>query len=1079
MSITITRTKVVVPRRRADLLSRPRLTGLLDDLLDYKLLLVAAPAGYGKTSLLLDWAHQNTLPVCWYSLDPLDQDIQRFIGHFVASISRVFPEFGHQSRNIILNTNSTELDLNRVITTIVNDAYDHIKEHFAIVIDDYHTVDVSDEVNNFISRFVDEVDENCHLVISSRTLVSLENLPLMVGRSMVKGLSFEELAFRADEIQALLKQNYQQNISSDVASELEQETEGWITGLLLSAQTMWTGMTDRVRVARASGIKLYDYLAQQVLDQQHPVVRDFLLKSSLLEEFDAGLCEAVFGIAPNETSWFELIGEVLQNNLFVLPVDSKGTWLRYHHLFRDFLQAKIRQENPDAVEPILRRLAEVYKKQSGWEEAYEIYQTIGDNDEIIYLVEQAGTPLIKSGQLGLLRKWLSAIPLNELNSNPGLLSLNGTLDFILGNMNQAMSQLDRAESAFRAENNLPQLAKVLIRRASCSRLLGDYAKSLVDIDEASSIVKDDDSLGTFKAEAFRVHGLCLQNMGQLTKAINVLEKALYSYDSLGDSSNKALTQSDLGGAYLSAGLIDEALTNYEYALEYWRQTGNITRLAYLLNSLGVFYHLKGEYDQAGIMLNEALTLARKSGSSRFEAYSLASLGDIYVDLDYYDAARDAYQRAYDIGIRIDDRFLLLYINLANVNLNVMTGDLEQADDYLNSSKKYVESGDSDYELGLHYLSSGRILIKKIESLRATQALKQAIDRFEKGGQQTELIHSKVAISRAYHDLGEYEKCEAYLGEVLQLSTNDTNAHALVIAGRNSKDFLDRISSPPDLLRKVNRLRKQIDIFERKIPEYRRLLRQQGSLKAFSHHPKMTINVLGTMLVSLNGEPVTIPEWSNQKAVRELFFLLLANPDGLTKEVIGGIIWPNSSPKQLKMQFKNALYRLRRALGKDVIVFAEDDVSYQFNQSLDYEYDVETFKRSIENGDIATDLRKRIIEYQNAFGVYKGNYLPDVDGTWVIIEREELFQRFIGVGIKLARFALDNLEYQSAIQYCREVLTQDPCQEEAHRLAMQAYAGIGNRSDLVRQFEICKDVLNIELGVSPSPQTEALYERLMM
>jgi two-component SAPR family response regulator len=117
-------------------------------------------------------------------------------------------------------------------------------------------------------------------------------------------------------------------------------------------------------------------------------------------------------------------------------------------------------------------------------------------------------------------------------------------------------------------------------------------------------------------------------------------------------------------------------------------------------------------------------------------------------------------------------------------------------------------------------------------------------------------------------------------------------------------------------------------------------------------------------------------------------------------------------------------------------------------------------------------------YHHAFEIYKGNYLPDVDGIWVAVEREELVQQFIRIGIKLAQYSLDVLEYQSALRYCRGVFDQDGCQEEAHRLAMLAHAGIGNRSDLARQFEICKDTLNMELGVSPSLQTEKLYERLM-
>ncbi len=209
MSITITRTKVILPRRRHDLLSRQRLLSMLDDLLEYRLTLIAAPAGYGKTSLLVDLAHQVEYPVCWLALDPLDKNLIRFINYFIAAIHQQFPEFGGASLSLINNLGGGDIDQAQVLRTIINDLYDHVQEHFALVLDDFYLIDSSLEINQFINRFAQEMDENCHLVIASRSLLSLPDLPLMVGRSQVKGLSFEELAFHPDEIKTLLRNNYQ------------------------------------------------------------------------------------------------------------------------------------------------------------------------------------------------------------------------------------------------------------------------------------------------------------------------------------------------------------------------------------------------------------------------------------------------------------------------------------------------------------------------------------------------------------------------------------------------------------------------------------------------------------------------------------------------------------------------------------------------------------------------------------------------------------------------------------------------------------------------------------------------------
>ena len=267
-----TPTKVILPQRRKDLFTRQRLINLLYDLLDEKLILVIAPAGYGKTSLLIDFAYQVDLPVCWYAVDDLDQTPERFFTYFIAALHRRFPEFGDASKAALRAINQFNPDINQLVSVIVNDAYEHIQEHFLIILDDYHLVSDVKEIQAFINRFINEAAENCHLILSSRTLLSLPDLPLLVARSQVGGIGFEELAFRAEEIQSFVLQYFHVTLSDAASQDLARDTEGWITGLMLSAQVMGQGMTNQMRAARVTGVELYTYLAQEILDQQ--TVRD-------------------------------------------------------------------------------------------------------------------------------------------------------------------------------------------------------------------------------------------------------------------------------------------------------------------------------------------------------------------------------------------------------------------------------------------------------------------------------------------------------------------------------------------------------------------------------------------------------------------------------------------------------------------------------------------------------------------------------------------------------------------------------------------------------------------------------------
>lgn len=1076
MIVPVAHTKIVVPRRRPDLLSRQRLLDLLYDLLDYKLVIVAAPAGYGKTSLLVDLAHRLELPVCWYALDALDRDPQRFIAHFIASIARRFPDFGQRSLAALQHGTLSSLNLARLVTTIVNEAYEQIREHFVLVLDDYHFLSESQELNTFVSQFLQQVDENCHLVIASRTLLTLPDLPLMVARSQVGGLSFEELAFRADEIQALVLQNYHLTMPDSAAQELARETEGWITGLLLSTHTMWQGMADRVRVARASGVGLYEYLAQQVLDQQPPAVRAFLLRTSLLEEFDAGLCETVLGPEASwqGQDWHGLMETVLRNNLFVLPVGEGGTWLRYHHLFQDFLQARMEREHPAEAGRILQRLARVYAGRGEWDKAHDIYRRLGDVAAMADLVERAGSALVKGGRVTTLAEWLAGLPAETLTSRPHLLSLQGTVAMMQGEVAQAVWLLNQAEASFRCAGDVPGLARALVRRAVAHRFLANYDAACTDADEALALTERDESLRAVRAEALRLRGMNLYHLGQLNEAIEWMKQSLAAYTVLGEAQNIAMILTELGMMERSVGDYASAEAAYQRALDHWRAEGNLVWQANLLNNLGVLQHLKGSYEQAAVSLEEAANCAEQSGYTRMRAAALAGLGDLYADLDAPDAALAAYREARETARRVDERFVLFYVDLVEADVVRSKGDLAQASDLLASAAQRARASGSEYERGLHQLGLGRLALAEGDLPTAVTHLARATRCFDDGGQRVEGARAHLSLAVACQAAGEEQAALAHLERAFDLASGLESEHTLVAAGREAKALLEASQDDPTVGHQATRLLRQITQFERAVPGVRRRVRRQAAAVPFAP-VRLSIQALGRAQVTVDGRPVARADWQIQGA-RDLFFCLLAHPDGLTKEAVGAIFWPDDSPAQLKLKFKNTIYRLRHALEQEVVVFEDD--CYHFNWALDYEYDVETFLKKLARAQAASDRSEQMAAYREAVHLYKGPYLPEGDSAWVRLERERLRQAYLEAALRLAELHLEGGDYRAVLDDCRRALAEDPCLEEAHRLAMRAHAATGNRAGVVRQYEQCRQALLDEVGAPPSPETEALYKTLM-
>jgi len=1073
-SLIVTRTRILLPRRRPELLTRPRLLNGMLEMLDNKLIIIAAPAGYGKTSLLIDVATQIEWPVCWYALDQLDQDVLRFAAHFIASLNLRFPKFGAASRAVLQNMTQERLNLDLLLASIINDAYEHISEHFIIVLDDYHLVNESKLVNQFVSRFLQDVDENCHLMIASRILISLPDMPLLVTRAQVGGLSIEELTFRPDEIRELLLQNQHLTISDATAAELARQTEGWVTGLLLSAQLLGQSPAGRQAISRVSGVGLYEYLTEQVFDRQPPSIQDFLLRTSLLDEFDADFCAEVIDPALGiHEDWGELMANATRNNLFILPVEDERLWLRYHHLFSEFLQNRIQRERPDEAQRILLGLAEAYTRHRQWEQVYRLYTRLGKQDAIVSLLEETGQLMVASGQLNTLSTWLASLPEKVLSEHPFLLSVQGTILTMRGDPRQGLVLFNQAIQGLSQTNRTHHLAQALVWRSTNRRMSGDYSEALADAEEALWLTGRNPDLDSVRAEACKVKGTALFQQGQLKEALHWLAQSEAAYRSVDDGNNSAKLLLEIGVVNKASGNLVAAEQAYGRALEHWEKSNNSTWQANLLNNLGVLQHLRGDYVSAASNFERAIKHAKIASYPRMEAFSLASIGDLYRDLEAPQEAREAYRQAWQIALRIKDRYLLFYLNLSQGALAAGQKDAHLAAELFAAAGQMADENGSQGEQNLYRLELAVEALLRQDYLEAAGALETALNYFEEEGQQAEAGRANLYLALACANIKDPERAAKHFRTLANLLSMPERCPPLVAASRPFKTALNALKHRPEFEPAVGELLSQIDLFERNLPGLRNQVRRRASVVPFAP-PRLVINALGKMEVKIDEHPVTSAGWQTQNA-RDLFFYILDHPEGLTKEAIGMVFWPDSSLGELKLRFKNNVYRLRRATGRDAILF--DDEIYRFNTTSDYEYDVEAFLKEIKLGQQADAVQQEIDHTKAAIDLYRGPYLPEINETWVVAEREHLHQVYIDALLRLGNLYLESGQHEAALETSQVALWQDRCLEAAHRLAMRVHAARGNRAAMVRQYEFCKQVLHDEVNSTPSPQTEQLFETL--
>ena len=439
-------TKLRVPRTRPGLLARRRLVERLDEAANRELLLLSAPPGFGKSTLLADWARSARRRVAWISLDPDDNDPSRFWRYVVAALGQVHPGLDERVGPLLRAQNQPSPQA--VVGPIVNDLAGHPEEAFALVLDDYHAIE-SPAIHEGLALLLERLPPGLLVVIAGRTDPPLP-LALMRARGQLTELRAQDLRFTSEETAALLVDAWGLNLPEGGVSALAERTEGWATGLQLAALSV-RGTSDPVRfIAGFTGSHRYvlDYLTEEVLERQPDPVRSFLLETSILERLSGPLCDAITG----DSNGQQMLESVERANLFLIALDDERRWYRYHRLFADLLQVRLQERDGG-------RLPELYRRAAAWcdehglvDDAVRYALAGGDAPSAARIVERHVDEVLGRGEGSTLRRWLSTLPSEVVRSRPGLCLMQAITAFNAGHLGSAEAFLDDAERALRVSD---------------------------------------------------------------------------------------------------------------------------------------------------------------------------------------------------------------------------------------------------------------------------------------------------------------------------------------------------------------------------------------------------------------------------------------------------------------------------------------------------------------------------------------------------------------------------------------------------------------------------------------------------
>lgn len=1070
----VSKIKVRIPPIRHDLVSRPRLIELLNAHLDRNLLFVVAPAGYGKTSLLVDMSTQIEMPVCWLSLDEIDQDPQRFLRYLIASLAERFPDFGRDSLSVLGGMTALAADQEQILVTLTNEIGWRIHDHFLLVLDDFHQVEQERSIRQLLDRFLQLCGDHVHVVISSRILPDLAVAPLMIARNQAGGISFEDLTFQREELQNLFRQNFNKELSPQEADTILKETEGWVAAIHLG-RGVSNGSPPLEPLQ--SSLTLFDFFSREVMQRQPEEIRRFMYMTSLFDAFDIDLCQRVLApLATQSPLDFATLFRQVQptSNFFSMPLDQDGHWIRYHHLFQHYLRSQLQFESPVLFWSIQQRLAEVYEQDQKYEEALHIYAELDDPLSQIRLLIRTGADFIRSGRILSLDTWLRKIPIDLAYSQPDLLSLMGAVYTTQGDQRQALEILNLAEPQQRNAADPTEWYKTLVRRAEVHRLLGRFEEALQDVDRIreQEAAGGEPGLPIVFAEARRVRGLALFGLGRTHEALDWLRASLQQYRELGQSDQIPILETELGVIHRRLGDIHLAARYYASALSILEKSGNTGWKARLLNNMGMLKYMTGQMVEAYQLLQEAVRTAGLCGYVRIQTNALISLGDLLCDLGQLKEAFECYDRALTHAMELGHSLYIFYASLGGARLQRLRGDPRSALTELRQVEvSQVKLG--SYEQAFFNLERGLCLLETGQTAEAEQMLRETVDLFRVGGNQVEgdiallwhaaslsLSDAKAAVSEVSRRMPpqrEWQRPTPFMLHAGRIARwLKTTGQIRLLRASRTRVFFEHALRVLDTLPSL--------------PRYE----LTGPVDQNSQIPRLGIETFGEVRIQHQGKTLQLSDWQTREA-RDLFLYLLQSPPS-TKEQIATEFWPDLSPARIKMRFKINIYRIRKALGHDSVLF--QDGHYTFNRSLTYTWDREHLEKLAGLVRQEENAVERARIYEQMLVLLRKGYLKDVDAEWAAVERGHFQERLRQVLLEAAELQLEDGQGQKCLDLAHELLELEPLLESAHRVILQAYAIQHNPAGLANQYHQYREILENELGMLPSREMRTLYEKLM-
>lgn len=838
-------TKLYKPPARKEFLLRPRLVKYLSEGSNRKLTLVSAPAGFGKTILVSQWIREVGYAAIWISLDEGDNDPVQFLRYLFRALGSVIPGIEKDYLGLISSARISSIP--HIITLLVNDLANRL-EPLVIVLDDFQSIS-----NSAVYEAIEFIVENQPPIVHT-ILITRHNPPLPLARWRAQAELNEiraiDLRFTVDEAEKFLNERIGLSLTSDAVKVLNERTEGWIAGLQLAAISMQSHnhLEPFIKAFEGNNRHVMDYLTDEVLALQIPEVQDFLLKTSILERMNAPLCDALLG-SDHSSDTLEFLRAA---NLFVVPLDDKGEWYRYHNLFAELLRFRLERMYA-GLRPELHQRASTWLETNGFvPEAVEHAIETKNPAYAQQMMERHAQDAVMRGEVRQVIAWIERLPPDILKTSPVLSESAAWAFFLAGRYERVETLLSELELFFESEESTgpKRTAEILALRSFMCRMSGKTKEGIALAEQALSTAPEKNAF--LQGLIYTSLGGLYKDAGELYRATEAQKHAIEMNRMAGNMAAVVMDVRNLVMLLCMLGKLQEAQTVCQGAIDSADEVLiQMPAFSAVLVSMGEILYEKNELDGAEICCRDGIALSRRGGFEYAEAFGLMALARVHQAQGRTTSARKLMQEA--AGPARKNPPTAAHYAANSIKLMLAQGEIQPAKRWV-ESQGITPSDTLTPDMVPYYLALARVLLaeardnssdhKVAEALNLLERLLELLQHSEQVGTALEV---QILIALAHSLRGAGKDAVDVLRSVLPLAAREGFMRI----------FLDEGESLYRLMRSATDWGLDQGYIERLLTEYDAARREGETLEHASDHDltRQEMRVLHLIDAGLNNQEI--------------------------------------------------------------------------------------------------------------------------------------------------------------------------------------------------------------------------------